>query len=339
MTLLFPVTVQSASQPGVSAKRSISAPHVLDDSWLLGLKPTVNNLPVPENTKGNADSRAFHTVPNRIHADSGPKRCPLTAELFEEPGASGGVGASGGGRGLGLMQSSQGQYCLVGATSRPSTTTVVANPQIVPQSSQASQLQKPKHTQPVEGRNSPQPKKQGDHRTPVGAYSLVGIPEVAGQSPVLHTQSPVATHTAAKSVLAKENTGVPVEVKSNTNICNPVQVTSGPNIGNPVPVKSNPNEGHSNIGCPVESKGNPIVEASYEIVGQRQLPAKGVSPPSVLPYKPRNACLAGLDSEKGAKEEKRKTVTENNFTPDVSHRGQADGAPLEDSDVAARPGA
>ena len=80
---------------------------------------------------------------------------------------------------------------------------VVATPQFVLQSLQGSQPLKPKHTQPMEGRNSPQPKKLGDHRLPVGAYSLVGIPEAARQSPILHTQGPVATPTSVKSVLTK----------------------------------------------------------------------------------------------------------------------------------------
>ena len=337
MTLLLPVPVQSTSKPGVSVQRSSSSPNVLDDSWLFGVKPTVNNSPAAivhlENAKGNADSRSSHTLPNRIHADSGPKRCPLTAELFQEPGASGGGGASGG-SGSGLMQSLQGQYCLVGALSPPSPTRVVANPQFVPQSTQGSQPRKPKHTQAVEGRISPQPKRQGDHRTPVGAYSLVGIPEVAGPSPVLHTQSPVVTPTAVKSVPPKENTGIPVEVKSNPNIGVPVQMKGNPTIGCPVQVKSNPG-----TSVPVEVKRNPIVEPSYEIVGQRQLPAKGVLPPSVPPYKPRNAGLASSDAEKGAKEEQQKTVSENKSTPEVSPRGQADGALLEASDVAAGPGA
>jgi len=269
----------------------------------------------------------------------------LLAEQFQDPGASGGSGGgASGGSDLGLIQSSQGQYFLVGATSPPSPTTTVVTPQFVPQSFQGSQPQKPKHSKPVEGRTSPQPKKLGDQRTPVGAYSLVGMPEVAGQSPVLHTQSPVATPTSVKSVLPKENAGIPVEMKSNPNVGIDVQVTSVPYIGHPVPVKSNPETSvpvevkcHSDIGYPVEVKGNPIVEASYEIVGQRQLPAKGVLPPSVPPYKPRNAGLACLDSEKGAKEEKQKTAAENRFTSDVSHRGPADGAPLEDSDVAAGP--
>ena len=331
MTILLAVPV--SSKPGVSPERSSSSPSVLDDSWLLGLNPTVNKSPAAsvhlENAKGNADSRAFHTVPNRRHTDEGPKRCPLTAELFQEPGASGGAAGASGGRGLGLMQSSQGEYCLVGVASPPSPATMVANPQFVPLSSQASQPQKAKHTQPVDDRNSAQPKRQGGLRTPVGAYSLVGIPEVAGQSPVLHTPTPVATET----------TGAYMEVKSNLNIGVPVQVASGPNVGNPVPVKRNSEtsipvevKGNSNVARAVEVKGNPIVEASYEIVGQRQ-------PPSVLPYKPRNnAGVPNLDYEKGAKEEKQKTVAENNLTPDASHRGQADGAPLEASDVAVGPG-
>lgn len=334
---------QSSSKPGVSPQRSISSPNVLDDSWLFGLNPTVNELPAAsvnlENAKGNTDSRAFHTVPNRRHADAGPKRCQLTAELFQDPGASGGVVGASGGPGLGLFQSSQGQYCLVGAASSPSPTAIVANPQFVPQSSQASQPQAAKHTQPVDSRHSPLPKRQGGLRTPVGAYSLVGIPEVAGQSPVLHTQTPVATATAVKSVLPKQNTGAHVEVKSNPNIGVPVQVTSGPNIGNPMAVKSNSETSvpvevkrNSNVARPLEVKGTPIVEASYEIVGQRQ-------PPSVLPYKPRNAGFPSLDCEKAAKEEKQKAVAETKFTPDASQRGQADGAPLEASDVAVAPGA
>ena len=325
MSLLLSLSAKPTSKPGVSVQRSTSSPNVLDDSWLLGLKPTVNNSPAAgahlEKAKENADSRAFYTVPNRIHPDCGPKRCPLTAELFQEPDASGGGGGGGGGGGFGLMQSSQGQYCLVGATSPPSPTKVVANPQFVPQSSQGSAPQKPKHTQPVEGRNSPQPKRQGDQpksRSPVGAYRLVGIPEVVGQSPILHTQSPVVTPTAVKSVPPKEITGVLVEVKSN------------PNIGSPVQVKSIPD-----TGVPVEVKGYSIVEPSYELVGQRQLPAKGVVPPSVRPYKPRNAGVASLDVEKGAKEENQKTVAENKTNPDVSPRGHGDEASV----VTAGPGA
>lgn len=323
MTVLLPVPVQSTAKPGVSPQRSTSSPNVLDDSWLFGLKPTENTSSAAgvhlENAKGNADSRPFHTLPNRIHAESGPKRCPLTTDMFQEPGASSGGGATGG-SGLGL-QSPKGQYYLVGATSPPSP----GNLQFAPQSTQGSQPQKPKHTQPVEGRNSAQPKRQGDHWTPVGAYSLVGIPEVAGQSPILHTQSPVVTPTPVKNVPPKENT---VEVKSNPNM----QAKGNANIGNPVQVKSNPD-----TSAPVEIKGNPIIETSYEIVGQRQLPAKGVVPPSVPPYKPRDARLASLDSEKRAKEGKEKTVAENKYTPD---RGQADGAMLEASDVVAvKPGA
>lgn len=323
---MLPVPVQSTAKPGVSPQISTSSPNVLDDSWLFGLKPTENTSPAAgvhiENAKGNADSRPFHTLPNRIHADSGPKRCPLTADMFQEPGASSGGGATGG-SGLGL-QSSKGEYYLVGATSPPSP----ANLQFAPQSTQGSQPQKPKHTHPLEGRNSAQPKGQGDHRTSVGAFSLVGIPEVAGQSPVLHTQSPVVTPTAVKNVPPKENT---VEVKSNPNI----QAKGNANIGNPVQVKGNPN-----TSVPVEIKGNPIIETSYEIVGQRQLPAKGVVPPSVPPYKPRDAGFASLDPEKRAKEGKEKTVAENKYTPDVSVRGQADGAMVEASDVVAvKPGA
>jgi len=351
MTLLLAVPVQSTSKPGVSAQRSTSSPNVRDDAWLLGLKSTAvdNSLAASlqlETAKRNADSRAFHTVPNRIHADSGPKRCPLSADLFQEPGAAGGsAGGASGGSGLGLIQSSQGQYCLVGATSPPLPTTVVATPQSVPQSFQGSQPQKPKHTQPVEDRNTSQPIRLGDHRTPVGAYCLVGIPEVAGQSPVLHTHGPVAAPTSVKSVLPKESTSIPVEMKSNLNVGMPVQVTSSSSIGNPVPVKSNPessvaveDKGHSKIGDPVEVKGNPIVESSYEIVGQRQLPSKGVLPPLVIPYKPRNAGITSLDSEKGLKGEKQNTAVENKLNPGVSHRGQADGAPLENSDAAAAQG-
>ena len=80
---------------------------------------------------------------------------------------------------------------------------VVATPQFVLQSLQRSQPLKPKHTQPMEGRNLPQLKKVGDHRTPVGAYSLVGIPEAARQSPILHTQGPITIPTSVKSVLPK----------------------------------------------------------------------------------------------------------------------------------------
>ena len=42
---------------------------------------------------------------------------------------------------------------------------------------------------------------------------------------------------------------------------------------------------------------------------------------------------------KGAKEAKLKTASENKLNPHVSHKGQADEASLEHSDVAAGPGA
>ncbi|KAL9960413.1 hypothetical protein ACROYT_G033865 [Oculina patagonica] len=271
------VEVKPKPRPGSAPHRSNSSPNVLDDSWLFGLQPTVNSSPPgvhPGGSKENADSRAFHTLPNRMHPDSGPKRCPLTADVFQDPGVSSsaaGAAGGGGGSGFGVMQSSQGQYCLVGAVSPSSPPKVMTTPQFVPQPNQGSQLQKQKP--PVEGHNSSQPKRQGDRpksRTPVGAYSLVGIPEVSGQSPVFYTQGTVSTPATVKSDPIKANAGVTVEVNSM------------PNTGNAV-----------------EIKGSPIAEpSSYELVGQWPQPAK-VTPPSVHPYTPGPP---NMDAKKAAKD-------------------------------------
>ena len=314
--------------PGLSSLRSNSSPNVLDDSWLFGPQSTVTTTAPglhPGSSKENADNRAFHTLPNRMHTDSGPKRCPLTAEVFQDPGASrgaasaGAAGAAGAAGGFGVMQPSQGQYCLVGATSPSSPPKVLSNPQVVPQINQISQLQKQRL--PVEGRNSPQPMKQGDQpkaRALVGAYSLVGIPEVPGQSPVLYPQSTVPTLATVKSDPTKANAAIPVEVKAKP-------ITGGP----------------------VEVKGGPIVVPSYELAGQWPQPAKKESPPVVLPYKPRPH---SMDVTKAAKEEargsqlllhkvdKQMPVAESQTTPDVSLRGHGDGAPLDGKDVTVAPG-
>ncbi|KAJ7360009.1 hypothetical protein OS493_019096 [Desmophyllum pertusum] len=328
---------------GFSSHRSASSPNVLDDSWLFNsscLHPTVDNLPQgvpPGNVKEHAESRGFHTLPNRMHPDSGPKRCPLTAEAFQEPGASGG---GGGGGGLGVMHSTPGQYYLVGAVNPPSQSPpkTMVNPQVVPQPNQGSQLQKQRPA-------APQPKRQGDQpkpRTPVGAYSLVGIPEAGG--PILHAPSPVSTPATVKSENSKESTGVPVEVKvmsitglpaeskgkpttggpvevkGKLNASVPVEVKGKPNAGVPVEVKGKsttgipvevkgkPNagvpveiKGKPNTGVPVEVKGKPIAEPSYELVGQWQQAGKKVSPPSVQPYKPRN--VGSPDGTTGANRE------------------------------------
>ena len=291
---------------------------------MFGPPPAISNSPPGhrDSSKENADSRAFHTVPNRKHADSGPKRCPLTAELFQDPGASGGGAVAAGGGGFGVMQPSQGQYYLVGAGGSTSPPKMMAKPQFVPQHNQGSQLQKQRL--PVEGSNPPQPKKQGDQsksRSPVGAYSLVGIPEVPGQAPVLFSQSTVSTPVTVKSDPAKTNAESPVESKAK-------------------PIS----------GVPVEIKGTPIVEPSYELVGHWQQPTKKVSPPSVRPYKPGNAGLGNLDATKGAKEEargspllpnkvdKQKPVAESETIPDASQRGQGDGALHDASNVTVAPG-
>ena len=149
----------------------------------------------------------------------------------------------------------------------------------------------------------------------------MGIPEVPGQSPVLFSQSTASTPATVKSDPSKTNAGSPVESKAN-----PITVV------------------------PVEIKGSPIVEPSYELVGHWQQPTKKVSPPAVRPYKPRNAGPANLDTTKGAKEEargspllpnkvdKQKPVAESETIPDASQRGQGDGAPKDASNVTVAPG-
>lgn len=290
-----------------------------------------------------------------MHPDSGPKRCPLTAEVFQDPRVNSIAAAGGSGGGFGVMQSSPGQYCLVGAVSPPSPPKVTMTPQFVPQPNLGSQPQKQKL--PVEGRNSPHPKRQDDQpksRTPVGAYSLVGIPELPGQSPVLHTQSTVSTPATVKSDPIKANASTIVEVKSMPNTGNAVETKGSLNAEPSYELVGQWPQPAKKVSPPAVHPYKPDLSnmdaknaAKDELVGQWPQPAKKVSPPTVQPYKPG---LSNMDVKKATKEDayssplllhkedKQKPVAGSEPTPDASLRSQGDGAPQDTSDVTVAPG-
>lgn len=204
--IFISLSVKPPSLPGISSQRASSSLNVQDDMFLSGDSPFQPRVMQPQNS---ANSKAFHTVPNRLRPASGPKRCPLTADAFEDPHASGKSGFK-------VMHSpteASGQYSLVGAISppTPSPPKVALKPAFPAQTSMGVGLQMTKPSDRGHHSSSP-PKKQGEKtkaRTPVGAYSLVGIPEAGGQTPV-HVEH---LSTKQKTDPSKENTGNPVEVK------------------------------------------------------------------------------------------------------------------------------
>ena len=264
-----------------------------------------------ENTKKVADSKGFHTVPNRLKPTPGPKRCPVTPDLFEDPRAS----VGGGFKGMTSPTEAYGQYSLVGAISPPSPPKVSLTP--VAQSNPGAGLQM---TTPREkGQHPSPPRKQADKpskaRSPVGAYSLVGIPETGSQMPVV-----------VGTVPGKLNTAAPVEVKAKPVV--PVDIKGKPGV--PVDVKSKP-------GIPVEVKGKPTAEPSYELVGQWQQPVRKVSPPTPSTDNPKSAGIRNVEANKDVKGElqgsphfrpkviKEKGSDKSDVIPGIFLRGQGDG--------------
>ena len=221
----------------------------------------------PQNTKNTPDSKAFHTVPNRLKPASGPKRCPLTAEAFEDPHTN----TEGGLKAMQSPTKASGSYHLIGEISPPSPPKVVG-PALTEQSSLGAGPQMMKPTDKAHPIHSTPPIKQGEKskmRKPVGAYTLVGIPEAPGQTPVLVEPVP-------KTGPSNQKAGVSVQV-----IATP---------GAPSEVKGKP-------GDPVEVKGKPIAEPSYELVGQQwQQPGKKVSPPpqSMQPGSVQSASISSV---------------------------------------------
>ena len=374
------LSVKPSFPAGFSPLRSASSPNVLDDSWMLGgscLQPTVRNSPQgvrQENVKENMDKKGFNTVPNRMHADSGPKRCPLTEELFQDPGVS--AGGDGGTGGFEVKNSQSGQYCLLGVASPPSPSKVMASPQFGAQPNIGLQLQKQKSAD--EDRNSPHPQpqpqpqpppqpqsqqrkqnEQSKARSPVGAYALVGIPEIGSKDtkPI-----PVAIPAPYKSDHPKGNTVIPVKDKGSgfpvEAIEKPIAEPSYELVGqwqapgkmvSPPPMQQHKPENTSldkGSGCPVEVKEKPIAEPSYELVGQWQAPGKMVSPPPMQQHKPENTSLDVKKDTKGEihrspllnRVDKQHLVAKSNSTPDISLRGQADGEAHPVLDATVGPG-
>ena len=280
-------SVKSQSPPGVTQQRASSSPNVFDDMFLLsdrGLKPQVMQ---PQ--KSNSDSRGFHTVPNRQKVSSGPKRCPLTAEVFENPHES----VEGAFKVVQSPTESSGQYSLIGAVNNQSPPKATHNLALVP------------HPNAGTGIPITQPRKQGEKpktRAPVGAYSLVGIPE-AGSQMLIHVES---IPPKAKSDLKKESNGSAVEAK---------------NMGLPVQAK--------NTGLPAEVKSSgPIAEPSYELVGQWAQPVKEITSPGMQVDASKGA--KGLVQSSPPKVDKKRTSVESDGSPDVFLRGQGDGEAINE---------
>ena len=293
-------TVKSSSPPGISTKRSSSTPNVLDDMFLFGDSGFQPRLLQPQNTKNTPDSKAFHTVPNRLKPASGPKRCPLTAEAFEDPHTN----TEGNFKAVQSPTKASGSYHLIGEISPPSPPKVVS-PALTEQSNLGAGPQMMKPADKAHPIHSTPPVKQGERskmRKPVGAYTLVGIPEAPGQMPVLVEPVPMTGPSNQKAgvpaqVIAtsevKGKPGYPVEVKGKPIVESSYalvgqqwqqpgkKVSPPPQSVHPGSVQSASSSSVRPVGSPVEVTGNTAAEPSYEVFGQQwQQPGKKVSPPS-----------------------------------------------------------
>ena len=252
----------------------------------------------PQNTKTTPDSKAFHTVPNRLKPASGPKRCPLTTGAFDDPRAK----REGGFKAVQSPADASGLYHLVGEINPPSPPKVVS-PTFSEQSNLGTGAQVMKPADRAHPVHSSAPAKQGEKskmRKPVGAYTLVGIPEAPGQMPTLGEPVPKTGPSKQKSgdpVQVLGTPGVSSEVKGKPGVIAtsgvPPEVKGKPGViampGVPSEVKGKPSviatpgvpsEVKGKLVDPVEAKGKPIVESSYELVGQQwPQPGKKVSPP------------------------------------------------------------
>lgn len=293
--------------------RSSSSPNVLDDSWIHGSsysKTTSKNPPqglCPENVKEGVDRKGFRTVPNRVHADSGPKRCPLSADLFQNPSSSTIGDASIGG--FEVKNSQSGPYCLLGSTSSKATT-----PQ--PNLELQYQKQKPADEDPRKtphAQSQTQPKRQSEPpktRPKMGAYALVGIPETESKTV---KPTPVFIPAPFSSNHPKGNTAIPVQNKGG--------------------------------GSPVEVKEKPIAEPSYELVGHLQPPGKMVPAYPMQQPKLENTLDVKKDAKmklQGSpllnRRDDQQLFAKSNSVPDVSIRRPPDGEAQASDDATIGPG-
>lgn len=309
-SILISFSVKPVMPAGV---RSTSSPNIQDDLLIHGsnyLQPTSKNPRQdlrPENLKESVDKKGFSTVPNRLHADSGPKRSPLTDDLFQGPSISVTGDASIGGSEVKNSQS--GSYCLLG---------IPASKVTAPQPNLELQHQRQKPTdedarKALHVQSQVQPKKQSEPskaRPNVGAYALVGIPEAGGQ------------------------------IIKPTPVCKPAPYCSNDATGNAaIPVKD------KGKGYPVEGKEKPVAEPSYELVGHRHSPGKMVPANPVQQTKLENTSLdVKRDARQGVhgspllnRADKQHLVAKSNSLPDVSHRGSADGEAQSTDDVTVGP--
>lgn len=206
--------VAATTATGISSGKATSSADV--DDWLL---LSNRGLQVQKERSTGNDSKAFRTVPNRVKPSSGPKRCPLKENSFED------FSTSTEKRDVQSPTKSMGEYSLVGAAS-PTSQSDVENPAFFAQFDQIAASQKsnpsdkslPKQAEKSKGRHS------------VGSYCLVGIPGSGNQAPIVVQSTP-------NTDLNKQSAGV-----------------TG------------------------KDTGKPVVEPSYELVGQSRRPPEKTSP-------------------------------------------------------------
>ena len=214
MICLVLVLVAATTATGISSGKATSSADV--DDWLL---LSNRGLQVQKERSTGNDSKAFRTVPNRVKPSSGPKRCPLKENSFED------FSTSTEKRDVQSPTKSMGEYSLVGAAS-PTSQSDVENPAFFAQFDQIAASQKsnpsdkslPKQAEKSKGRHS------------VGSYCLVGIPASGNQAPIVVQSTP-------NTDLNKQSAGV-----------------TG------------------------KDTGKPVVEPSYELVGQSRRPPEKTSP-------------------------------------------------------------
>ena len=190
------VLVGTTTATGISSAKVTSSPNV-DDLLLLSDR----GLQVQKERSTGNDSKAFRTVPNRVKPSSGPKRCPLTENFFDDFSTS----TEKRDQNVKSPSNSTGDYCLVGAAS-PTSQTDVENPGFFAQFDQIVASQK---SNPSDKSLQNQADKS-KRRPSQGSYCLVGIPGSGNQAPVVVQSTPNTDHNKQSSSVTVKGTGKPV---------------------------------------------------------------------------------------------------------------------------------
>lgn len=263
MICLILILVAATTATAISSVKTTNSPNV--DDWLL---LSNRGLQVQKERSAVNDSKAFRTVPNRVKPSSGPKRCPLTENSFDDFSTS----TEKRDRNVQSPTKSMGDYSLVGAASPPSQTDV-ENPAFFAQFDQIAASQKSN----ISDKSLQKQAEKSKGRPSVGSYCLVGIPGSGNQAPIVVQSTPNTDHNKQSSSVTVKDTGKPV-VESSYELIG--QSRRQPEKTSPKRQAAGSAESN---GDPVEVKRKPSAEPFSQNVRQKlqQSEQRARSPPYV----------------------------------------------------------